>query len=664
MVGASDFCRRVGTVLAAVAMLAAGAAAVAAPLGNAAWGSGTYTGTSVSEPLPDVLQRIGSLAGIGVEVSSAVQEQADEVTRSFQNEPLQAAFESLLRAYNLKAEFLPQSNRISVDVQGQAPTLVVVAPSSIPLARVERALRHYGLYDSARTGVRVVTDRSTGSVMLEGDPAGVRNISQFIGTLDSAHKARLDEAKQREEEAAARKRRQIEQSLLQQRLAQKVEVEIFKLRYASVAPTTISVRGQTVQVPGVDETLRTLLGLEDGEQQSSLRDAQTIQVLSGADGLGSGSLLTDLGQLPGKPRTSISIDQRTNSVIVRGDGETIAFVRKILKEIDKEVPLIDIEVMILQAEAGTARNLGVQWAVASTENNNFFPGFSTGNSAGRDVIQLADEANQNNATRTTNIAQGGTANIATNTRAALNPITLLPIAGLETAVASFIFNGSSSFISAQVNLLAAENKAQVLSTPHVVTLNNVPASIEDTSVVHLRVATPEGGEGNIREVDAGLKLNITPSVIDAERRGDEPLVSLSIDAENSTFTESPLGEVSTQEKQIQTQVVLKDKSTFVMGGLFQTLRRENEDGIPGLKDVPLVGFLFRDQASDDGRQETIFFITPNVLNQADIRGQSIEGGLVRDYSRGQQDRLTRERRGLERSSQLINLQRLALEEDE
>lgn len=654
--------RRAPALLLAICLSLATAGVAAAPLEDAAWGSRTYTGTSVSEPLGDVLQRIGSLAGIGVEVSAALQSRGDEVTRSFQNEPLQAAFESLLRAYNLNADFLPDANKIAVDIQGQAPTLVVVAPSSIPLPRVERALRHYGLTDSARTGVRVISDSATGSIMLEGEPGAVRNISQFITTLDTAYRARLDEAKQRDEELAARQRRQVEQRLLQERLAQKTVVEVFKLRYASVASSTLNVRGESVKVPGIDETLRTLLGLDAEGQSTELPDARTIQVL-GSQLAGSDSLLTDLGQLPGKPTTSISIDQRTNSVIVRGDPETIEFVRGILAEIDREVPLIDIEVMILQAEAGTARNLGVQWAMAA-QTGEFFPGISTGNSSGQDVLTLADEANQNANTRTTTIAQGGTANIASNQRPALNPITLLPLAGLESAVASFIFNGNNSFISAQINLLAAENKAQVLSTPHVVTLNNVPASIEDTSVVHLRVATPEGGEGNIREVDAGLKLNITPSVIDDGGPARSPLVSLVIDAENSTFTSSPLGEVSTQEKQIQTQVVLQDKSTFVMGGLFQTLRRENEDGIPGLKDVPLLGFLFRDQASDDARQETIFFITPNVLSQADIRGQGIEGGLIRDYSRSQRDRLTRERRGLENSSQLIDLQRLALEEDE
>lgn len=658
--------RMLPVMLAVLALTVAQPAAFAAPVGTAPWGGNTYSGTSVDEPVADVLQRIGSLAGIGVEMSQAALSASAQVTRQFENEPLRSAFESLVRAYGLEASYLPDVNKITVDVQGTEATEVIV-PKSMPLASIQRALRHYGMDRTSETGVTIRTDRSTGSIMLTGDREAVGSISRFINTLDTSNRSRLDEAKQRRDEDIARRRQLVEQKLLERRLNAKAEVKVFRLRNARVGSASIVVRGEQVSVPGIDETLRALLGLEDQEAERATRERQTIQVMSGANATGSDSLLTDLGQLPGKPTTRISLDNRTNSVIVRGDAETIELVGQILKELDQEVPLVDIEVMILQANAGTARNLGVQWAAAtSRRSTGQAAGIGTGPTAANIVNNVVSEQQQNAATRTTNTTGNGI-NVQSSSPA-INSISLLPLGSVETAVASFIFSdGGSAFLSAQINLLAAENKAQVISTPHVVTLNNVPASIEDSTVAHLRVSTEEGGEGDIQEVDAGITLNITPSVVDVDNgtSGKGGLVQLDIDAESSAFLQAATGEVTTQEKQVQTRVMLKDKATLVMGGLFQSQRSEQEDGIPGLKDMPLVGFLFRDENSSDARQETIFFITPTVLTPNDIRGhQDINGSMLRDYSKGQQERLTKERRSLETNSQLINLKRLALEEEE
>jgi type II secretory pathway component GspD/PulD (secretin) len=638
-------------VLTALVLVVMQPAALAAPVGSAPWGSNTYSGTSVDEPVADVLQRIGSLAGIGVEMSQAALGASTGVTRQFQNEPLRLAFESLLRAYGFEANYLADANKITIDVQGSDTTAVVV-PSSMPLASIQRALRHYGMDKSGETGVTIRTDRATGSIMLSGEASAVASVSRFINTLDRANKARLDEAKKRRDEDVVRRRQVIEQKLLEARLNAKSEVKVFRLRNARVGSSTIVVRGEPVTVPGIDETLRTLLDLEGQDGDAAKRDQQTIQVLSGGGSVGGNdNLLTNIGQLPGKPKTRISLDPRTNSVIVRGDAETIAFVGQILKELDQEVPLVDIEVMILTARAGTARNLGIQWSAASQDR-------TTGTGGG---------VSSGGPTNTPGGIVQGTSPTSTSGSSPIDTISLLPLGSVQTAIASFIFSdGGASFLSAQISALAAENKAQVISTPHVVTLNNVTASIEDSTTTHLRIATEAGGAGDIQPVDAGITLNITPSVVDVDngQSGKGGLVQLSIDAESSTFVpDAP--EVTTVEQKIQTRVMLKDKATLVMGGLFTTNRSEVEDGIPGLKDVPLLGFLFRKEESADNRNETIFFITPTVLTPKDIRGhEDINGKMVRDFTEGQQERLTKERRSLESSSQLINLKRLALEEDE
>ncbi|MGB0714206.1 MAG: secretin N-terminal domain-containing protein, partial [Gammaproteobacteria bacterium] len=368
----------------------------------------------------------------------------------------------------------------------------------------------------------------------------------------------------------------------------------------------------------------------------------------------------------------IAVDERTNSVIVRGTPQVVADVEAIVKRLDRQVPLVDIEVMIVQADAGLSRSLGVQWAYgrgfSANGRKNF--GVSTGPTAGQTVLDLSQEASQTAASRTsTTVGSGGST--TTNTTSSVDPITLLPLATFDSIVGSFIYNGSRAFIQAQINALAEQDKAEIISSPHVVTLNNVPAKITSTDKLHVPLQGKEGGEAEIEQIDAGLSLDITPSVFEDDLAGAEQLIRMNINARNSSFT----SQFQTTEKEIQTQVILRNGGTFVLGGLFETRRAEGEDGVPGLKDIPLLGALFRSRSSVDSRAESVFFITPTVVNQEDLIAADVGnrkffrenrarlGKSAQDFMLRQNNRLSRDTEDLHRESYLIDLT-AGLEEDE
>ena len=609
------------------------------------WPAGkTMDLTTVEQPVQDVIRQIIDNGGFSSIFRPGI---AGDVTFEFSAMPLRDAFRKVIEENGLSWNYNAENKMITVfPIDPTAKKVALVSPENLSLRQIQAVVKRFGLDGE---GVEILADANSRSLFLRGPQNKLSDITKVLGELDQAEGRRRDKAKEQHADKVQREQTELEQRLLRERLNAKTVLKVIPLRYANVGSSKTTFQGVDIQVPGIDETLKALLDLEPQANAAGAAAIPSTVVLSGnSDTTGSNpnAYLDLLGSLPGRPQTRISIDQRTNSVIVRGDPKAVEEIAEIIKRVDLPVPLIDIEVMIVEAVAGTSKALGVQWALAqASRNRKKVAGLSTGNAAGEDVLNL------------------GTRSETALVDPPLNPLTLLPLNQVESGVASFILNASGTFISAQLNVLAAQNKLQIISQPHLVTLNNVPARITDNFTQHVRIATEAGGQGDIEAIKAGLSIGITPSVVPDEITGGHPLVRLTIEAKNSSFQDSVVGgEVATQEKEIQTQVVLRDQATFVMGGLFRSTRRETEDGVPGLKDLPFLGALFRDRTSADDRTETIFFITPRIVSHDTLVSQEI-GSDFSAYTQAQQDKLHIERDSLRTQSQLIDLKRVFAEDE-
>jgi type II secretory pathway component GspD/PulD (secretin) len=606
------------------------------------WPAGkTMDLTTVEQPVQDVIRQIIDNGGFSSIFRPGI---SGDVTFEFSAMPLRDAFRKVIEENGLSWNYNAQAKIITIfPIDPTAKKVALVSPENLSLRQIQDVVKRFGLGDEE---VEILADANSRSLFLRGPQQKLSNITKVLGELDQAEGRRRDKAKEQHAEKLLREQAELEQRVLRERLNAKTVLKVIPLRYANVGSSKTTFQGVDIQVPGIDETLKALLDLQP-QTDAAGATSSTLVLSASPDtaGINPSAYLDLLGSLPGRPQTRVSIDQRTNSVIVRGDPKAVEEIAEIIKRIDLPVPLIDIEVMIVEAVAGTSKALGVQWALGeASRNRKKVAGVSTGGTASGIVTTL------------------GTQSQTAPANPPLNPLTLLPLSSVESGVASFILNASGTFISAQLNVLAAQNKAQIISQPHLVTLNNVPAKITDNGTVHVRIATEAGGAGDIEAIKAGLSIAITPSVVPDEITGGHPLVRLTIEAQNSSFQASALGEVATQEKEIQTQVVLRDQATFVMGGLFKVERDESEDGIPGLKDLPFLGALFRDRASSDRRTETIFFITPRIVSHDTLASQEI-GREFRTYTKTQQDKLHTERDSLRAQSQLIDLKRVFAEDE-
>ena len=245
------------------------------------------------------------------------------------------------------------------------------------------------------------------------------------------------------------------------------------------------------------------------------------------------------------------------------------------------------------------------------------------------------------------------------------------LAGAGGLGAQFIYRGTREFLETTISALATNGKLQTVASPRVVTLNNLPANISNTTKI-TNLAVPAGTSITVGDskssgqsqssVEGGITLVITPSVILTDEDDGSRLVRLTIDAKNSSVTPPTGGMAVTTGQGVQTNIIIPDGATFIMGGLFSTTRIESNSGVPFLKDIPVVGHLFGTKDSQDSKKETLFLITPKVFSYKDII--TTQRVRAKDYMEDQRSFLVQEQRGLETESQLLSMPQIKISEDE
>ena len=362
----------------------------------------------------------------------------------------------------------------------------------------------------------------------------------------------------------------------------------------------------------VEELRKHVLGVGAGIETRAARPDRAAAVAShvddGAGAAGAGASGGDLAGVSAIGKPSISIDQRTNSVIVRGSPAAIAAVADVLHQIDQPVKMVEIEVIIATAELGVINQLGVAYRGTAGRGGAAFDTGTTGGVLG--------------------------------TVPGYNALTLLPTAAAGATVASFVLSGSGTSIQAQLQALASENKARVLSAPHLVTLDNITARITRSEDIYVPVDTGGLNGQGLSQIQTGLTLEITPSIVPVAPGSPDQLVRLTLDATNSSPGSGTGNQINVSSQEVQTDVLVPDGGTFVIGGLFDDSRLKSTSGIPVLKNIPLLGQLFRTDNNQQSLGQTIFFITPHVVDQQQLVNRDVAlGSGTASYMDAQSRRL-------------------------
>jgi type III secretion system YscC/HrcC family outer membrane pore protein len=536
----------------------------------------TITRTSSDDDIKNVFRSILQANGLSVVFAPSVRK---NVSFHLEQVPIQRAFEQLIDQNSLTYSYNAANKTVFISTTGgggggaESRASVFITLAGTSYGEVTQAVNNLGL---GMGGLRY--DASSRTLAISGDAERIKQIQTLVQNLE-----------------AARRRGNGPVAGLGPE-----EVKVIPLRFTDVGPSTRQFQGKTVTVPGIADTLKAALGLEEAPPAAA-----------------NGEAATPVAPSPyGRPR--ISIDPRTNSVVVQGSPSAIAAVEKIIGQLDRPLQMVQIEVLIVTANVGVARQLGIDWRGSRVDvNNNHSVAFDTGTSAG-------SSSGGGGTGGASGGSSGGQVNVGTNGQVfntnGLDALSLLPAGVAGATTASFVIRGGQAVIEAQLNALASQDRARILSAPKLVTLDNIAARITRSQNIYVQVDTRSpsgGGLGGVglQEIQTGLTLEITPSIVPAQSDHDQSLVRLNLRAENSAPGTGSFGQIDVNSQEVQTNVLVPDADTFVIGGLFDDSNINSESGVPYLKDIPLLGALFRTTKATKSLGETIFFITPKIVDE-------------------------------------------------
>ena len=275
------------------------------------------------------------------------------------------------------------------------------------------------------------------------------------------------------------------------------------------------------------------------------------------------------------PRGKIEADQRTNTLIVRDIRSGIEDVQKLISRLDTRTPQVLIESNLVETTPTFSRSLGIEMEgvfnngrVRVSDRFIASPPFAGGQQPPPSINQL-----------------------------------LIPTNGFRWG---YFGNNITSVLSAA----EAEGNVKIISRPSVVTLNNVESTIESANIVRIKTSAATVGEsGSIRELRAGIILRVTPQV------SADGFVFLNINAKSSTLDYGRLTDGIPQEnsREARANVLVRDGETVVIGGIMKDTSANSDNGVPFLKDVPVLGWLFKKSSWQKDLEELVVFITPRII---------------------------------------------------
>lgn len=298
-------------------------------------------------------------------------------------------------------------------------------------------------------------------------------------------------------------------------------------------------------------------------------------------------------------RGVVTSDERTNQLIIkdiaRGHERSI----ELIKRLDLRTPQVLLETQIIEGQRNILRDLGFQW------NFSYIQSPQTGNATGLNFPNT--------------IGVGGA---VSNVDQAVNFPAALGEGGVGSAVGLVLDSADGSrSLSARISGLETEGKVKVISRPQVATVNNKQAQIKSVETVRVRlpdsgtsIATGSGasasggGRTAFEEIDVGIELSVTPQA------SPDYYVLLDVMTRSSTFGSTIVDNIpSTLNREATSTILVKSGQTFALGGVYRIEDSDNLEGVPFLKDVPFLGFLFRRSKVEKQDEELIFFITPHIV---------------------------------------------------
>jgi len=300
----------------------------------------------------------------------------------------------------------------------------------------------------------------------------------------------------------------------------------------------------------------------------------------------------------GKPRGSVKVDEHSNSLVISAMHDDLAKMLPVIEKLDKPTPQIKIKANIVETTKSTARDLGIMW------------GGMYNTSVGRENLIITPGGTRTSSTAAINPTAGGPVGIGgTGFASNLQAANLTSAASGSLALLFGTIGGN--ILEAQLQALQSDNKLNILSSPSITTLDNQKAFTENGTKVPFSTidTTTTPPTRTVKFEDVVLRLEITPHVID----GKNLKMTIAVKKDEVDMTRAVEGNPFIIKKQTQTVLIVKDGETIVISGLTKQTIADGDKGWPLLKDVPVLGWLFKADSKSDTMEEVLIFITPNIL---------------------------------------------------
>jgi len=298
-------------------------------------------------------------------------------------------------------------------------------------------------------------------------------------------------------------------------------------------------------------------------------------------------------------RGNVATDIRTNTLIVRDLPENMQRVRSLVASLDLQTPQVLIEARIVEANIRHQREIGIQWGGQSVLSQ------ATGNPTG---LQFP-----NNVAFTGGVTGGNT----TGVQAIPNYAVSLPVGAQDGAggALGLIFGsaGTAATLNLRLSALESSGSIKTLSAPRVTTLDNKQATISQGTSIPFSQVSAAGA--NTVFVDAILSLAVTPHVT---MDGSVLMTIIASNNQPDPANSGANGQPAISRKEANTNVLVKDGDTTVIGGIYVRRGATSTNGLPLLSQIPIIGFFFRNYRELESKDELLIFITPRILNRQTI----------------------------------------------
>jgi type IV pilus assembly protein PilQ len=297
-------------------------------------------------------------------------------------------------------------------------------------------------------------------------------------------------------------------------------------------------------------------------------------------------------------RGSVSVDERTNTLLIHDTASSIKNIRSLVTNLDRPVKQVMVESRIVIANDEFARDLGVRFGFAGTKTDD---GKYITIGGGKPGIYPPD------AQYPDAIVGGGTQGTGN-----MDLMVNLPaILGGDTGAALGLIIGKvgRGMLSLELSAMQVEGKGEIVSSPRVITTDQQQATIKQGFEIPYEEATSSGAT-SVEFKEAVLELSVTPQITP----DNNIIMTLDVRKDNPDFTREVRGVPPLETRSVETVVRVDDGETVVLGGIFESETTTSEDKTPVLGDIPAIGRLFRRDFDQASKKELLLFVTPNILD--------------------------------------------------